>query len=212
MLVRTWMSKNVVTVSPDKTMKDATDIMREHEFRHLPVVEGDRLVGMVTLTDIRCSSPSLATTFSVGEINYLVDQIRVSDMMTREVVTVSPDTTVEDAALMGHKRGISALPVVEDGRLVGIITQTDLYDILMSIFQAGEDDARITLENMPPKLGSIQKIIDVLDRHSTRFSSILTFPQRDNGTYTYWVRVARGKVDDVVQDLEAEGMKVSHYS
>jgi acetoin utilization protein AcuB len=212
MLVRTWMSSDLVTVAPDTTMREATDIMRERGFRHLPVTDGERLVGMVTLTDIRRASPSVATTFSVGEINYLLDQIRVSDIMSRDLVTVSPDQTVEDAAILGHQRGISSLPVVEGDRLVGIITQSDMYDILMSIFKDSAEDCRITIENMPRRLGSIRRIIEVLDRHDTRFSSILTFPERDSENYTYWVRITRGKIEQVVKDLEAEGFPVSHVS
>lgn len=212
MLVSTWMSKDVVTVAPETSMKEATDIMREHEFRHLPVVEDGRLVGMVTLTDVRRASPSVATTFSVGEINYLVDQVQVRDIMTRDPITVTPDTTVEDAAMLGHRHGIAALPVVEEGRLVGIITERDMFDILMSIFRAGEEDSRITIEGMPGRLGTIAQIIEILDRHGSRFSSILTFQERETGQYTFWLRVARGRIQDVVRDLEASGYPVSHVS
>jgi acetoin utilization protein AcuB len=140
MLVRTWMTENPVTISSHVRMKDAAELMREREVRHLPVVDDGKLVGMVTLADIRKASPSPATTFSVGEVNYLLDQILVSDIMARNPHTIAPDTTVEDAALLGYRSGYGSFPVVEDGKLVGIITQKDLLDIMMSIFAGGEGD------------------------------------------------------------------------
>lgn len=212
MLVRTWMSMNPVTIAPTASMKEAAQLMAQKEIRHLPVVSEGRLVGIVTLSDIRRASPSPATTFSVGEVNYLVDQIQVRDIMTPNPVTVAPDTTVEDAALLGYKHGFGCLPVVEDERLVGIITARDLFDIIMSILQGGEGDRRITIEDMPPRLGTIRNIIDILDAHKTRFSSIIVFPQRQSELYTYLVRVAAAEIEGVVADLKAAGFPVTHVS
>ena len=212
MLVRTWMSTDPITISPKASMHDATKLMHEHEIRHLPVVKGDKLVGIVTLSDIRKASPSPATTLSVGEVRYLVDQIMVGDIMTKDPQTVSPDTTVEDAALKGYKHGFGSLPVVENGRLVGIITQADLLQVMMNIFEAGEGDKRITIEGMPRELGAVRKIVDVLDEHQTRFSSILVFPQKQEGLYTYLIRVRTDDVAPVVADLRAGGFPVTHTS
>jgi acetoin utilization protein AcuB len=212
MLVRTWMTKDPLTIAPNASMKAAMDLMREHEVRHLPVVEDGRLVGMVTLSDIRRSSPSPATTFSIGEVNYLVDQIRVADIMTPDPISVTPDTTVEDAALLGSRHQFGSVPVVEDGRLVGIITSTDLFGIVMRIFFSGEDQCRITIEDQPPALGTMRRIVEILDRHQAYFSSILSFPQPQENRYTYWIRIARGSVDPVVAELKAAGLPVANVS
>jgi len=212
MLVRTWMSENPVTISSHVRMKDAAELMREREVRHLPVVDNGKLVGMVTLADIRKASPSPATTFSVGEVNYLLDQILVSDIMTRNPRTISPDTTVEDAALLGYRSGFGSFPVVEDGKLVGIITQKDLLDIMMSIFAGGEGDKRITMEDMPPTIGGTRKIVEILDQHKTRFSSILVFPQRHGDLFTYLVRVRTDDEEPIVNDLKAAGFPVTLVS
>ncbi|MCZ7664392.1 MAG: CBS and ACT domain-containing protein [Thermoleophilia bacterium] len=212
MLVRTWMSTDPITIVPSASMKEAAQLMSQSEIRHLPVVEKDRLVGIVTLNDIRRASPSPATTFSVGEVNYLVDQIQVRDIMTPDPVTVSPETTVEDAALLGYRHRFGCLPVIEGGRLVGIITQQDLFDIIMSILQGGEGDRRITIEDMPPRLGTIRSIIDILDAHKTRFSSIITFPQRQSEHYTFLIRVAGNGTDAIVADLQEAGYPVTHVS
>ena len=213
MLVRTWMSTDPITISPKASMHDATTLMREHEIRHLPVVDRGKMVGIVTLSDIRKASPSAATTFSIGEVRYLVDQIMVSDIMTKNPQTVTPDTTVEDAALKGYKHGFGSMPVVDDnGHLVGIITQTDLLQVMMNIFEAGEGDKRITIEGMPQELGAVRKIIDVLDGHQTRFSSILVFPQKQAGLYTYLIRIRTDDVAPLVADLKAGGFPVTHVS
>lgn len=212
MLVRTWMSTDLITISPHASMKEAANVMREREVRHLPVVEHGRLVGIVTLNDIRRASPSPATTFSVGEVNYLVDQIEVSDIMTRHPRTVTPDTTVEDAALLGYKYGFGCLPVVENEKLVGIITQKDLLDIMMSIFAGGEGDKRITMEDMSPQIGTTRKIVEILDAHKTRFSSILVFPQRGGDLFTYLVRVRSNDVEPIVLDLKAADFPVTLVS
>jgi len=199
------MSYDPITIEAAASMRDATELMRTNEIRHLPVVDSGRLVGMVTINDIRKASPSPATTFSVGEVNYLVDQVRVRDIMTPDPVTVSPDAGIVDAALLGYRHGYGSLPVVQDGRLVGIITQRDLFRMVMQIFEAEPGDSQITIEDMPAKLGTIGNIVDILDRHQVRFSTFLTFPQRDSDRYTYWLRVHRGDVGAAVEDLEAAG-------
>ena len=212
MLVRTWMSTDPITIAPSASMKEASRVMAEKEIRHLPVVEKDRLVGIVTLSDILRASPSPATTFSVGELNYLVDRIEVRDIMTPDPLTVTPDTTVEDAALLGYRHRYGCMPVVEGDRLVGIITQQDLFDMIMGMLQGGEGDRRITIEDMPPRLGTIRTIIDILDAHETRFSSIITFPQRQDDKYTFLIRVAGDDLDPIVADLREAGYPVSHVS
>ena len=212
MLVRTWMSLEPVTVSPRASMKEAAALMHEHEIRHVPVVEDRRLVGIVTFNDIRRASPSPASTFSQGEVNYLVDQITVRDIMTPDPLTIGPDTTVEAAALLGYKHGYGCLPVVQDGHLVGIITQKDLLDIMLQIFAGDEGDKGITIEDMPPRMGAVRKIVDVLDDHKTRFTSILVFPQRQGDLYTYLVRVHSKDVQPIVVDLKAAGFPVTIVS
>jgi acetoin utilization protein AcuB len=212
MLVATWMTADPLTVEPNTRFLEAKKLMEEHGIRHLPVVKGGKLVGIMTLNDVRRVSPSPATTFAAGEVNYLFDKMEVRDAMTKDPITVTPETPVEDAALLAYQHKIGALPVVQGDRLVGIITQTDLFDIMMSVFKGGEGDRRITIEGMPAVLGSIRKVVDILDSHGTRFSSILTFPQRDGELYTYFVRIADSEADAIVEDLKNAGLPVTHIS
>jgi CBS domain-containing protein len=130
--VREWMTAPVISVLPSTPISTAHQMMKEYGIRRLPVVENDRLVGLITLGDVREASPSDATTLSIWELNYLWAQLTVDRVMTRKVITVKPEDWVLDAANLMLEHKISGLPVVnDDGRLVGIITESDIFRILV---------------------------------------------------------------------------------
>ncbi len=132
MTVRDWMTPDPVTVTPDTTMRAAQRLMLEHGFRRLPVVEQEGLIGILSYGDIREAKPSDASSLSLYEINFLVSKLRVREIMTPGPVTVSPDAPVATAAKLMLEHKIGGLPVVEDGRLVGIITETDICRLLVA--------------------------------------------------------------------------------
>jgi CBS domain-containing protein len=121
-----------MTITPQTTLPEAQRIMLECKIRRLPVLKGDKLVGIVTLGDIREARPSDATTLSIYELNYLLDQLTAKDFMTPDPITISPDATIAEAARIMLEHKIGGLPVVKDSRLVGMITETDLCRLLMS--------------------------------------------------------------------------------
>jgi acetoin utilization protein AcuB len=126
MRVRELMTGAPITVPPTMAVLDARQLMQKERIRHLLVTEGDRLVGIVTDRDIRLNLPSQATSLSVWELNYLLARLEVREIMARSVLRVGPDREAEDAARLMLEHRIGALPVVEDERLVGIITETDI--------------------------------------------------------------------------------------
>jgi acetoin utilization protein AcuB len=126
MRVKEWMSPSPATVPPNTPVSEARELMQRRVIRHLLVAEGDRLLGIITDRDIRLTLPSPATSLSVWEINYLLAKLTVGETMTKAVVTVDPERPIEDAAGLMLEHRIGALPVVTSGRLVGIITETDL--------------------------------------------------------------------------------------
>jgi len=130
-LVRNWMTSKPITITPQTTLPEAQQILFDHRIRRLPVVDRGKLVGILTLGDIREASPSDATTLSVYELNYLLDRLLVKDIMTVSPITVSPDDLIGEAARLMYENKIGGLPVVEEGELVGIITETDLCRLLM---------------------------------------------------------------------------------
>jgi len=131
-LVRDWMTPDPVTIGPKTTVPEAHKLMKEHDFRRLPVVDDHgRLIGIVTLSDLREAGPSPATSLSIFELNYLLAQLTIDKIMTRDVVTVSPDATIRDAANLMLKHEVGALPVMENGRLIGIITESDIFRVIV---------------------------------------------------------------------------------
>jgi acetoin utilization protein AcuB len=129
--VRSWMTEKIITITPQTTLPEAQRIMFEHKIRRLPVVKSDKLVGIVTLGDIREAKPSDATTLSIYELNYLMDLLTAKDFMTTNPITIAPDATIGEAARLMVEHKIGGLPVVAHGKLVGILTETDLCRLLM---------------------------------------------------------------------------------
>ena len=140
MQVQEWMNRDVVTVTPEESFRTAMHLIRQKGIRHLPVVEGKRLVGIVTDRDLRQAAPSGATSLSIHELHYILEKLTVREIMTKRVATIRPDQTVEDAALLllGHR--IGGLPVVRDGDLIGIITETDILQAFLQLRGKGPLD------------------------------------------------------------------------
>jgi acetoin utilization protein AcuB len=132
-LVRDWMSRDVITVTPETPLPDADRLMVSHVIRRLPVVDSKgRLVGIVTYGDIRSARPSRVTALSIWELNYLVNRLKVAEIMTRQPITVSQDATIGEAAQLMLKSMISGLPVLDNqGNLVGIITESDIFRMVV---------------------------------------------------------------------------------
>ncbi|MDH3258404.1 MAG: CBS domain-containing protein, partial [Deltaproteobacteria bacterium] len=132
MIVERRMRKNPVWVDEEDSMKKAIDLLKEKGIRHLPVLrDGEKLVGIVSDRDIKAASPSPATSLEIREIYYLLDKIKIKQIMTKKPYTVSMGTPVEEAALIMREKKIGALPVVKDGKLIGIITETDILDAFL---------------------------------------------------------------------------------
>lgn len=133
MRVSERMTKNIITVTPETTLSEALRIVHEKKIRHLPVVAEGRLVGIVTDRDLKKVSASEATTLSVWELNYLLDRVKIKDFMIRDVISVSPELPIDEAAELMIAHRIGSLPVVEDSKVVGILTETNMVETLVAI-------------------------------------------------------------------------------
>jgi acetoin utilization protein AcuB len=190
MLVKDWMSKDPITITDDTSMMKAIHLMKQNRFRRLPVLQEGRLVGIVSDRDLKEASPSKATTLDVHELYYLLAELQVKDIMTRDPVTVSPDDTVEHAAQIMLENTISGLPVVTDqGDVVGILTQSDVFRAFMhitGILQGGVQFA-LRLEDRP---GLIKEVVDLLRDRGARFVSLLTsYTSTQEGYRDIYLRV-----------------------
>jgi CBS domain-containing protein len=134
MLVKRWMSKEVITIDANDSMSDAMDLLKEHDIKMLPVMEKSKLVGIVTDRDLKRASASDATSLNIHELLYLISKIKIKDIMTKNPITVPEDYTVEETAEILLKHKISGVPVVDHyGDMVGIITKNDLFRIIISL-------------------------------------------------------------------------------
>ena len=146
MQVSDIMTTNVVTIPSSTSIADAKRILEAHRFRRLPVVDKGRLVGIVTERGLEQVSPSKATSLSVWELTYLLNKTTVKEIMERNVVTVSPDVSAEEAVSVAQSNKVGALVVVEDGRVVGIVTTNDFfYKIINPILGLGQPGSRIEI-------------------------------------------------------------------
>ncbi len=134
MLVRNFMTKKVITVEAEASMQQAIDMIKKYRINMMPVVDYGRLVGVISDSDLKQASASSATDLAVHELKYLLDKIKVREIMTPKVISVPPDFTIEEAAEVLLQHDISGAPVIDQrGNLVGIITRDDLFKALISL-------------------------------------------------------------------------------
>jgi acetoin utilization protein AcuB len=154
MLVGNRMSQPLVTVSPDLTLPEAFTLMKDENIRRLVVVKNGKMVGLVTKNDLENAMPTKATSLSIWEINYLIDKIKVQDVMEKDVITTTEDTPIEAAAQLMVENKVSALPVMRREEVVGMITESDLFRLFMELFGAEFEGLRVVVE-MSVKPGSM---------------------------------------------------------
>ncbi|MGQ9628020.1 MAG: CBS and ACT domain-containing protein [Anaerolineae bacterium] len=176
MLVYERMSKHPLTISEDTPISDALKRMRDEKVRRFPVLnKKGEMVGIVSEKDLLYASPSPATSLSVHELHYLLSKVTVKEVMTKEVITVSEDCPIEEAARIMVDNKIGGLPVVrEDGQLVGIITETDIFKIMLELMGAREQGLRLTLL-IPEKKGALAELTQAISKQGGNIVSLGTF-------------------------------------
>jgi acetoin utilization protein AcuB len=191
MLIRDWMSREVTTVSRDTSMLKASKIFKDNDFRRLPVVDEDgKLIGIVTDRDIKDASPSKATTLDVHELYYLLSEIKIKDIMTSNPYTINIDDSLEKAAIRMLEKRVEGLPVVDDkNKVVGIITETDIFKALINITGAYQGGIKIGLK-ISSLEGSLKPVLDLLRSHGARIISVLTsHDQAEQGFRHVYMRI-----------------------
>ncbi len=175
MLVREWMVKNVITVTPESSMLKASKLLKDHGFKRMPVIDVNRkVVGIISDRDIKDASPSKATTLDIHELHYLLSEIKVKDIMVPEPITISPIETVEKAALLMDEKGFGSLPVVdEEGVLAGFITDKDIFKIYVNLTGShyGGMQLALLLDDAP---GTAVPLMDLLQKNNANVITILT--------------------------------------
>ena len=208
--MREKIQRNPITISPEASFYEARNLVHEKGVRHIPVVDkNNMLVGIVTDRDIREAAPSDATLLSVQELNYLLGKLKVSSFMTpkEKLLTITPDTLIEEAIQLMHDNKIGCLPVVEGGKLYGIFTETDALDHLVDIFGFKQKGTRLTLA-LEDKPGTMLGILEVFKKHNVNVISIVTPSFMVEGKRIAAVRIRTEEYKDLVTDLEKAGYDV----
>lgn len=208
MLVKNWMSTNVVTVDVKDSMQRALSLMKEHRIRMLPVLKRGKLVGVVSETDVKRASASDATLLDVHELLYLISKIKIEDIMTKSPITVHPECTVEETAELLMEKNISGVPVVdESSKVVGIITRNDLFKVLITLSALGKKGIQLAFQ-VEDRPGSIKEITDVIRTYNGRIASILgTYERVPPGYRNVYIRVydiSREQLPAMQKELQAK--------
>jgi len=211
MFVADCMTKNPVTTSPDTGIDEAAKLMDKGHFRRLPVMDHGKLVGFFTNRDLLRASPSAATTLDRYEMRTLLSRIKVADVMQKDVITVTDTMTIEEAALIMTREKIGALPVLSElGKLVGIISSTDIFKAFVAVMGLDTGKTRLTI-HVADRKGVLRDISTILAEMDISIDSMVTMPQPD-GTYEIIIRADIPNVDTVKERLFAKGFRVTNVT
>jgi len=209
MRIKDFMSTNVVAVDEDTTLHDARKIMEAHKIRRLPVMRKDKLVGLVTLRMLLEAAPSPATALSIHELQYLLAKMTVKEIMIKEPHTVSPDMPAEEALQLGQDMGYGAFPVMDSGRLVGMVTESDIVRVMTRVLGVRVKGTRIDLK-LSKQFGNMQRIMGILDDKKAVLLSLMSFLRPEEGDYMIVLRIQTEAADPIVKELTAAGFTVTY--
>ena len=203
MFVADWMTREVVTVAPDDSVAHAMHLMRDRKIKHLPVLKDCRLLGVISDRDIKAFAPSKATALDIYELNYLLAKATVKVAMGAQLTTTTPDTPVEGAALVMLEGNIGCLPVLDGEKLVGIISDRDIFRALVDITGVRHPGHRVCLV-LPDRPGSIREVADRIRSHGFSLSGILSsYEKVPKGSRRVVIRTgAGGDFEAMRADLE----------
>ncbi len=209
MYVREYMTSPVITVTPDASLSEAMDIVRQQHIRRLPVVENGKLVGLITREILR-EAPAATAALSTLGMHYQLSGMKARDVMITDVVTVTPNTTIEEAAILAEEHQIGTLPVVDEkGELVGMITTTDLHNLVAQLLGFGQRGARLHIFG----LGGAEdlrrcQVVDILSKHKVSILSAFSVTAPATQQKDFIIRLGTERGEAVVNDLQKLGLKV----
>ena len=209
MRIRDIMSDNVVAVDEKTSLHDARKIMDAHKIRRLPVMKKDKLVGLVTEHMLLEASPSPATALSIHELHYLLAKMTVKEIMVTKPYTISPDMPPEDALQLGQEMGYGGFPVVENGRLVGVVTESDIVRLMTRVLGVTKKGTRITIKTSNA-FGNMQKIMNILDKNKTVLLSLMSLKEPDEEERLIVLRLDSNNAEPIAKELTSSGFNITY--
>jgi acetoin utilization protein AcuB len=208
MLVFERMTHNPITVGPDTPVTEALKLIRERNVRRLPVLnKKGKLIGIVTEKELLYASPSPATSLSMHEITYLLSKLTVDEVMTREAITVTEDTPIENAAMLMIDHKVGGLPVMRGQQLVGIVTETDLFKTFIELFSARDPGLRLTLL-VPEVKGELSTLTQAISEMGGNILSLGTFQGEDPTNRLLTIKVTDVDEKALIDKMQEMGGEV----
>jgi len=214
MHVRDIMTTNVVTIPSSTSIADAKRIMTAHRIDRLPVVDKGRLAGMVTSRRLEQVSPSKASTLTVWEIGYLLEKTSVKEIMEANVVTVTPDTTVEEAVATAQSQKVGSLVVLEDGKVAGIVTTNDFFykilNPLLGVALHGEPVPGCRIDIAGITDGKVlEDVVSAINSHGLKIDNLIVIPSgADSPAKDLYIHVEEEEPKKLIAELQAKGYPV----
>jgi len=203
------MTRNVKTVEMGTSINESFSLMKENKIRRLPIVESGKVIGIITLSDLNKAAPSAATSLSIHELNYLLAKTRIKDIFPKQqkIITIGPENYIESAAKLMRNNRISGLPVVENGKLVGIVTETDIFAAFIDILGVNKEHSRIDLYTSD-RPGTIAAITGVIAKLGKNILNTVVYFDSQKGQYRMIIRIEELDCHDVVEELKKSGYEV----
>jgi len=209
MYVRDIMISNVVTIPSSTSVAEAKRIMEAHRFRRLPVVDKGKLVGIITEHGLEKVSPSKATSLTVWELSYLLDKTTVKEVMEKNVVTIGSDATAEEALAVAQGHRVGALVVMEDGRVVGMLTTNDFfYKIVNPVLGLGEPGIRVEITG-GGESQALEEIILLINKHCLDMTNLHIVAPPDADKKNVIIHLNCDDISQIKTELEGKGYKVN---
>ncbi|WP_373738483.1 CBS and ACT domain-containing protein [Jeotgalibaca porci] len=204
--VNSYMSKDLVTIEAGTKILDALDLMKKYNIHRLPVVEGDRMIGLVTEGIISRNTPSTMTSLDMREVTYLLNRTSANDIMEKNVITINKEALLEEAAVNMRKNAIGVLPVVEgDNKLVGIITEKDIMDAFVDVLGFYTPGVRLVINVPEDRKGVLEEITDFFAEAEISIQQIAVY-RKDHIQIV--IQVDSDDVTGIQKNLEAQGYNV----
>jgi acetoin utilization protein AcuB len=211
MLIRNWMLPHQYSISSDALATEAALLIREHNLKMLPVVDGDRLRGIVHRRDLSEAAMCVSGSNDACEMNYFCNKLKVKDLMVRMPFTINVNDTVEDTLIKGRELTMSTFPVMDGEKVVGVVSDREIFVTLFKLLEAGKDRCRITLAAVSLEKGTLSEILQLVDENGGTARAIFTVPEGEDHTVRVVLRFESQNPEAVREALERKGFKILEY-
>jgi len=212
MIIKNWMLPHQVSISSEALAVEAVMLIREHNLKMLPVVDGGRLRGIVHRRDLSEAAYCVSGSGDMCEMNYFCNKLKVKDVMVRMPTTVSVHDSVEQTLIKGREMTMSTFPVLDGDQVVGVVSDREIFVTLFKLLEAGEPRTRITLSEVTVQEGTLSEILRVVDDNHAVARAVFTVAEKQNGHVRVVLRLQGGDPQTIKQALEEKGYKILEFS